>query len=159
MGSITKSYSDPNSSLRERALRYLAQREHSRRELERKLAPHAADPAELQSLLDDLEKRNQLSDRRFAESRARVLSRKYGAARIEHDLRFRGVSNEEAEAAALEARATELDRAREVWRRKYGRLPADRNERARQTRFLLSRGFGTDIVNRILRSEEDQEQC
>lgn len=87
-----------------------------------------------------------------------MLSRKYGAARIEHDLRFHGVSEDEAEAAALEARATEFDRARDVWRRKYGRLPTDRNERARQTRFLLSRGFGADIVNRILRSEEDQDQ-
>ena len=142
-------------SLRERALRLLAQREHSRHELARKLAPHAADADELRSLLDDLERRNHLSDRRFAESRARVLSRKYGSARIEYDLRFRGVSGEEAEAASLEARASELERAREVWRRKYGHTPANLKERARQTRFLLSRGFAADIVNRILRSEDD----
>ncbi len=68
------------------------------------------------------------------------------------------VGHANPEAAAIEARATEFERAREVWRRKYGRAPADRNERARQTRFMLSRGFGADIVNRIFRSEDDQEQ-
>lgn len=142
-------------SLRERALRFLARREHSRRELERKLAPHAEDPAQLQSLLDDLEGKKQLSDRRFAESRARVLSRKYGAARIEHDLRVRGVAGEGAEAAALEARTTEFERAREVWRRKFGQAAANIKERARQARFLQGRGFGIEVINRILRLEDE----
>ena len=141
-------------SLRDRALRFLAQREHSRRELERKLAPHADDPATLQSLLDDLERRNQLSDRRYAEARARMLSRKFGSARIEHDLRAHGVDGEAAEAAALEARATEFDRAREVWRRKFGQAAANIKERARQARFLQSRGFSAEVINRILRGED-----
>jgi regulatory protein len=150
-----KSYSDPNFSLRERALRFLARREHSRRELERKLAPHAESPAELQSLLDDLEGKKQLCDRRYAEGRARVLARKYGAARIEHDLRAHGVAGEAADAAALDARATEFDRAREVWRRKFGQAAANIKERARQARFLQGRGFSAEVINRVLRLEDE----
>jgi len=142
-------------SLRERALGFLARREHSRAELRRKLAPHAESPGQLDALLDDLIQRKLLSEERFAEARAHVLARKFGAARIERDLRARGVSEEQAANASIEARATEFERAREIWRRKFGTLPADLKQRGRQARFLLSRGFSTDVVSRILRHEDD----
>lgn len=142
-------------SLRERALGFLARREHSRAELRRKLAPHAESPAELDALLDDLVQRKFLSETRFAEQRAHVLSRKYGAARIEHDLRARGLSEEQSAAAAGEARATEFERALEIWRRKFGTPASDLKERGRQTRFLLSRGFSAEVIKRILRHREE----
>ena len=138
-------------SLRERALGLLARREHSRAELRRKLAPHADSPEELETLLEDLAQRKFLSESRFAEARVHVLSRKFGAARIEHDLRAKGISEEEAASAARHARSTEFERALEVWRRKFGNPATDLKARARQARFLLGRGFSTDIINRILR--------
>src|SRR3954468_22580807 len=79
--------------LKARALRHLVRREHSRAELERKLAPHAESPQALAAVLDLLVARKHQSDERFAEGRARVLSRKYGAAKIRHDLRARGVAD------------------------------------------------------------------
>lgn len=78
---------DTPAELKARALRHLVRREHSRAELARKLAPHAESPEALESLLDQLLAKKQLSDERFAEGRARTLSRKYGAARIRHDLK------------------------------------------------------------------------
>ena len=63
-------------SLRERALRILVRREYSRLELRRRLLEHAASEEELDALLDTLEQKKQLSDQRYAESRARVLGRK-----------------------------------------------------------------------------------
>lgn len=142
-------------SLRDRALGFLARREHSRAELRRKLVPHAASPEELDALLDDLIQRKLLCEVRFAEARAHVMSRKFGAARIEHDLRVKGISEEGAASAAREARLTEFERALEIWRRKFGTPAPDLNERARQARFLLARGFSTDIINRILRHKDD----
>lgn len=142
-------------SLRERALGLLARREHSRAELRRKLLPHAATPEALDALLEDLIQRKLLSESRFAEARAHVMSRKFGAARIEHDLRARGVSEEGAASAAREARTTEFERALEIWRRKFGIPALDLKERARQARFLLARGFSTDVINRILRHKDD----
>lgn len=142
-------------SLGERALGFLARREHSRTELRRKLAPHAESPEELDALLDDLEKRKLLSESRFAEARAHIMSRKFGAARIEHDLRAKGVSEAEAASAVRDARATEYERALEVWRRKFGRPAEDLTERTRQARFLRARGFGGDVISRILRGVED----
>src|SRR5262252_11189872 len=98
-------------TLRERALRLLARREHSRAELARKLQPHAAPEDDLGALLDELALRKQLSDDRYAESRAHVLSRKFGAARIAQELRAKGVDKGLAEDVAAAARSTEVERA------------------------------------------------
>lgn len=142
-------------SLRERALGFLARREHSRAELRRKLLPHAETPEELDALLDDLIQRKFLSEARFAEARSHVMSRKFGAARIEHDLRAKGISDAEAASAVREARVSEFERALEVWRRKFGTPALDPKQRAREARFLLVRGFSTEVINRILRHRED----
>src|SRR5712691_7628322 len=137
-------------SLRERALRLLARREHSRAELAKKLQVHSRPGDDLEALLDDLSRRKLLSDERYAESRAHALSRKYGAARIAHELRARGLDKGLAELTAKAARATELERAREVWRRKFRVAPRTREERARQMRFLQSRGFSFDTIRAVV---------
>lgn len=144
-------------SLRERALRFLAAREHSRAELQRKLAPHAESAEALDILLDELTEKKQLSDARFAEARSHLLSRKYGASRIAHDLRSKGVSDEEAQAAMTTARATDLERAREVYRRKFRTPPSSREERARCMRFLQSRGFSFDVIKAVMQGQPEEE--
>ncbi len=137
-------------TLRERALRLLARREHSRAELARRLRTYASAAEELETLLEDLSRRRLLSDERYAESRAHSLSRKYGSARIAHELRARGVEKELALAASKVVRETELERAREVWRRKFRDPPRTRGERAKQMRFLQSRGFSFDAIRAVV---------
>jgi len=142
-------------SLRERALVLLARREHTRAELARKLARHAEDAAQVEALLDELERRKLLSEVRYAEARVHVLSRKFGAARIERDLRAKGVSEEMASEAARRAAGTELERARAIWQRKFGFPPKNLRERALQARFMLGRGFSMDTIKRILVGAEE----
>ena len=142
-------------SLRERALRLLARREHSRAELAKKLQVHSRPGDDLEALLDDLSHRKLLSDERYAESRAHALSRKFGAARIAHELRARGLDKDLADKASKTARATELERAREVWRRKFRSAPKTREERARQMRFLQSRGFSFDAIRSVVAGAEE----
>jgi len=137
-------------ALRERALRLLARREHSRAELAGKLRTYASPQEDLEALLEDLSRRRLLCDERYAESRAHALSRKYGAARIAHELRAKGLDKELAEQASGAARATEVDRAREVWRRKFRGAPRTREERAKQMRFLQSRGFSFDAIRAVV---------
>ena len=137
-------------TLRERALRLLAQREHSLAELAGKLRTYAGPGEELETLLEDLSRRGLLSDERYAESRAHALSRKYGAARIAHELRAKGLDKGLAEQTAKAARATEVERAREVWRRKFRVAPTTREERAKQMRFLQSRGFSFDAIRAVV---------
>ena len=142
---------DTPGELRARALRLLARREHSRAELGRKLAPRAASPEALQSLLDSLEQKQQLSNARFASERARVLSRKFGAARIRLDLKSKGVGEEIIDSVALEG---EAGRAAAILARKYRDPAATREEIARRMRFLQQRGFSHDTIRKLLSSED-----
>jgi regulatory protein len=141
--------------LRERALRLLARREHSRTELARKLQAHVRRGDDLEALLDDLSRRKLLSDERYAEARAHALSRKFGAARIARELRAKGLDKGLAEQVSGAARATEVERAREVWRRKFRVAPTTREERARHMRFLQSRGFSFDAIRAAVGGGED----
>ena len=142
---------DTPVELRARALRLLARREHSRAELGRKLSGHAETPEALELLLIDLEKRKQLSDARYAEERVRSLSRKFGAARIRQDLKAKGVDRETIDRISSEG---ELERARGILARKYREPAATREERARRGRFLMSRGFSSDIIRSLLSSRD-----
>jgi len=142
-------------SLRERALRLLARREHSRAELARKLRVHSRPEDDLEGLLEELTRRKLLSDERYAEARAHALARKFGAARIAHELRAKGLDKELAERASTGARASEVERAHEVWRRKFRVAPRTREDRARQMRFLQSRGFSFEAIRAVVGGEED----
>ena len=145
---------EPDSpvELKVRALRFLARREHSRAELERKLEPHAASTEILQGVLGELEGRKLLSNHRFAEGRTRVLARKYGAAKIRQDLRARGVDDATISRLAPE---DELGRARSILERKYREPATTREERAKRSRFLQSRGFSYEIISKLLSSRAE----
>jgi regulatory protein len=148
-----KEVPDTPAELKARALRHLARREHSRLELQRKLAPHAESAEILQGVLGELEGRKLLSDHRFAESRTHVLSRKFGTARIRQDLKSRGVA---ADIVDRLSSGGDLERARAILARKY-RFPADsREELARRARFLQGRGFSAETIYRLIRTLRDE---
>ncbi len=144
-------------SLRERALRLLARREHARAELSRKLAPHAESAEALASVLNDLSARHLLSDERYAEMRLNARATRFGNARLAHELRTQGVADELIDAALAET-DDELTRARDVWQKKYGGKPQaqDAAERNRQLRFLMSRGFSGETIRRVLRGDFEE---
>lgn len=140
-------------SLKGRALRLLSQREHSRVELERKLAPHEEVPGELAKALDDLQARDFINDGRAVDSVVNRRSGKLGSARIQQELAQKGLSGE-AVAEVLEVlKETELARAQAVWRKKFDAPPQDPQERAKQMRFLLTRGFNAEVVRRVVKGE------
>lgn len=146
---------DTPEELRARALRLLARREHSRAELQGKLAPHAESAAAVESLLDALERKKQLSNARYAEVRARQLARKYGAARIRRDLESKGV---DAQIVSAVSDTGDLERARAILERKYRTAATTREERAKRMRFLQSRGFSSDVIRRSMSAREDPER-
>lgn len=143
-------------SLRARALAYLARREHSRVELARKLAPHAADADELRRLLDSLEADRLLSDARFAEVLARSRGERFGVARVKQELRAHQVGDELLQSTVDQLKATEFTRARAIWQRRFGTPAADAAERAKQMRFLAGRGFAESVVRRVVRGTEEE---
>lgn len=141
----------PQLSLKGRALRYLSQREHSRSELERKLARHADDLSEVRGVLDELQRRGFIDHSRVAESVVHRKAAKLGAMRIRQELQAKGLEAPLVAAAVAQLKSTEVDRAREVWRKKFDAPPADATERAKQARFLATRGFPGEVIARVLK--------
>ncbi|MBI5889874.1 MAG: recombination regulator RecX [Nitrosomonadales bacterium] len=152
-----KSQKKPELSLRVRAMRYLARREHSRAELHAKLSPYVQEGEDLDAVLDELEKKNWLSDARAATMLVDSKRSRFGTQRIAHELRQKGIAENLIADAMPQLKETELDAAREVWLRKFGVQPQDQKEKAKQVRFLQSRGFSMDVIFRVLRSDFDIE--
>lgn len=144
-------------SLRARALQYLARREHSRAELHAKLLPLVNEGEDLNTVLDELEKRGWLSDERAATQLVHAKRSRFGTQRIMHELRQRGIAENLIDDALPQLKETELDAAREVWKRKFGTAPQDEKEKAKQVRFLQSRGFGLDVVFKVLRTSDAED--
>lgn len=158
-------------SLQARALGWLAQREQSRSELRRKLlraaqqprdaeAPPADDIAEqVDRLLDALQAQGLLCEERFVESRVRARAAGLGTRRIQIELARHGLKLSAQPLQQL--RDSELQRAAQLWQRKFGAVAQDPRERARQMRFLAGRGFSGEVIRRVLAAgpgARDEEQ-
>ena len=141
-------------SLKGRALRYLAGREHSRAELVRKLAPHEEEPGQIERVLDDLQAKGFLSEERVAASVLRQRAARLGDRRLRQELHTKGLDAQTVAQALELLRGTEPARAREVWQRKFGQVATDPAGRARQMRFLLTRGFAMDVVRRVVQGAD-----
>ena len=142
-------------SLKARAVDLLSRREYSRLELKRRLASFADSEEEVDALLDELAAKHWQSDSRFAEAFANSRGQRYGSRRLAQEMRERGIDRDTIHAAL--AQQDDLATARAIWQRKFGRPPADQQERLKQMRFLASRGFGMDIIQRVLRGQRDDE--
>lgn len=144
-------------SLKGRALRLLSAREHSRAELERKLQPFEEEPGTLAQVLDELHAKGFISEQRVLDSVLHRRSAKLGTQRIRQELQRKGLAPEAVLQAVEQLRATEVERAREVWRKKFGAPPVDAAERAKQMRFLASRGFGGEVIRKVVAGACDDE--
>jgi len=82
-----------------------------------------------------------------------VRRRKFGASRILHELREKGVSDAALENARDQLKAGEVEAARAVWRKKFGSLPRTLAEKAKQARFLAGRGFSAEAVAAVLKGK------
>lgn len=144
-------------SLKGRALKMLAGREHSRKELERKLAPHESEPGQIKTVLDELQARGFIDEQRVIDSLLHRRGPRLGAGRVKQELQAKGLDAERVALAVASLKATEVERARQVWRKKFGVPPADAAQRAKQARFLAARGFGGEAIRRVLSGGFDDE--
>ncbi|WP_343728405.1 recombination regulator RecX [Duganella sp.] len=147
----------PQLSLKARALRFLSLREHSRLELARKLAKYAEEGDDVDALLDLLEQNNWLSQDRFSESLIHRRASRYGNSRIVAELQSHGVHGDALQELKSHLADTELARAHEIWQRKFGAVANDPQERNKQIRFLLQRGFSQRVVQKVIKGAELDE--
>ncbi len=150
-----------SSELRTRALQCLARREYSRAELRARLLQYAGEDsgeisnsAQLEELLDDFMARDWLSDERAAAQGLHTRSTRFGVQRIVHELRLKGIADDLISNAITGLAESEQERACQVWQKKYGIPAVDAKEKARQMRFLQSRGFTLEVIVKVLRQEE-----
>jgi regulatory protein len=153
-GAFATTASKQVPSLKSRALRLLARREHSREELRRKLAPKVEEGEDLDAVLDDLARRGWLSDARFAELTARAKAGRFGPIKLAHYLRSRGVDEESIAAGVRAAGNDGVARLETIWKSRFNTPPANEHDHARQVRFLQGRGFVLEEVLRFLKSLE-----
>lgn len=154
---------DTRSPLEIRALRYLAQREYSRRELEQKLSARkdsgvTAELAELTEVLDRLEQQGFLSEQRMVEQVARTRRSRFGGQRIIHELKAKGIDDHLIDGIRPALKENELEAALNIWRKKFDHPPATREERAKQIRFMMNRGFSMETIQQVL-SQANEENA
>lgn len=147
--------------LKARALRLLASREHSRVELRSKLGGGQEDEQTVEAVLDRLLELGLQSDERYAQAYVRSKGLRFGATRLRHELAQRGIAREIVDATLEQLSGDdgigdEIERAREVWSRKFGTQPQDAKEWARQARFLQARGFSPGVIRQVLKESSDE---
>lgn len=155
-----------------RAIAYLSRREYSQHELKQKLTHAFADAAlshveserapKLDELIDAvleyLAKNNWQSDTRFADNLSKIKGERYGSARVKQTLSQKGLAREIVEEKINELAETEFQRAHEVWQKKFGQLPQNATEYAKQSRFMAYRGFSFDIIKKILKGHFENDE-
>ncbi|MCY7389486.1 MAG: recombination regulator RecX [Burkholderiales bacterium] len=132
------------------ALKLLSRRDFSRSEFINRLTGAEFEKADVEAAADWCHEQGFLNEARFAESTSRRLGTKYGAQRIAHTLRQKGVAEEQVSAAVATLKESELDRAGALWARKFGTVAESADEKSRQIRYLQARGFSFAVVKQVI---------
>ena len=139
--------------LRQKAIALLARREYARSELEQRLVARGGERGEVRMLLETLAAQDLLSDARYARS---MVARRIGSRsrrRIAEELKAAEIAPEHIDAALAETGLDDEATLVALWQRRFGRAPADERDKARQVRFLQSRGFALSAILKLLRRE------
>lgn len=144
------------TAIRIKAMNLLAQREHGSQELSDKLAKaFPGEDEKIKPVILALQNEGLLSDSRFVEACINGRIRKgQGPVRIRAELRQRGIAEELIEEGMRLIDTDWVELARQVRIKKFGGGPLrSYRERAKVTRFLHYRGFGSAEISGCLEQE------
>lgn len=142
---------------RDTALRLLGRREHSARELKSKLRARGVEADSAGEIVDGLAESGWQSDERYAEMLVRSrVGQGHGPQRIEAEMRVAGIGSE-AIRAAMDAAEVDWDEViRRVWERHFRTPATDAQERQKQYRYLMGKGFDSATISRLLKHADDE---
>ena len=151
---LTNNLNKNQLQLKKRALYYLGKRDYSRVELGRKILTDSESlkisKADLELILNELEEKDWLSDDRFSEQFVLSKKRKFGARKIAHELKLRGVSESIISRVLSDIKDDKFLLAKKIWEKKFNQIPITIDEKAKQIRFMQSRGIEVAIIHQIL---------
>jgi len=151
---LTNNLNKNQLQLKKRALYYLGKRDYSRVELGRKILTYSESleisKVDLELILDELEEKDWLSDDRFSEQFVLSKKRKFGARKIAHELKLRGVSESIISRVLSDIKDDKFLLAKKIWEKKFNQIPITIDEKAKQIRFMQSRGIEVAIIHQIL---------
>jgi regulatory protein len=139
-------------SLKAQAVRLLARREYARDDLQQRLIAKGAARDEVVAVLDELSSQGLLSNERFAHALVAQKSGSYSRRSIRGELKRKGVSGDAIEDAIGDAPIEDEAAMLALWQRRFGTPPANDREKARQIRFLQSRGFELSAIFKMLKT-------
>ena len=141
------------------AMNFLALREHSVKELKEKLGRKFSSVELIDEVIAGLIEQSLQSDERFAQSFVAMRQRQgKGSVVIKMELREKGIAPELIARFVDDTDALWSELARDVWFRKFrGAMPADSRERAKQMRFLQSRGFSSRHIQTVFVSTSSDD--
>lgn len=140
----------------QRALGLLTRREHSRKELARKLSARGIEAEEAQDAVDRLAKDGWQDDARFAGFLVRSRANSgYGPVRIRAELGMHGLDRDAIDAALDGYEGDWLDNARDLVRRRYGASLEDPAVRLKAASMLARRGFASEHIRAASRFDPD----
>jgi len=135
----------------------LARREHSIGELERKLSARGLEGEDVHAVIDKLRSEGLQSDERFTEAFVHSrIDRGYGPLRISQELKQRGICNNLISRYLYAEENDWWQRAGKIREKRFGKaIPEDIKDRAKQSRFLQSRGFGGEHIRQLFRAGDE----
>lgn len=140
--------------IKSKAIYFLSRREYAYQELYTKLKKYSEDLDEIKNVLDELKKKGFLSEERYIQSYINSKKDKYGLAKIKYTLKQKTDDVALINNIVKDSDIDELKIAKNLWEKKFcGVKPRDKNEQAKQIRFLQNKGFGFDVINKILKNQ------
>lgn len=144
---------DKPINLKAKAIDFLSRRDYSYSELYNKLKKYSTDLDAIKSVVDEMVSNKYLNEERFIENFIYSKSKKYGSLKVKHLLQAKVSDQELVNDIYQEAEIDELAVARQIWERKFkGEVITNANDRAKQIRFMLSRGFSLDLILKLLKA-------
>ncbi|QPT39902.1 Regulatory protein recX [Oligella ureolytica] len=166
-----------------KAVAILSRRECSEKELRQRLQRYTDDMGAINAVVSRLQRENWQSDERFVESFVQSREQRWGNQKIFHALSQHDLDSEQLSELKEELKDSEYQRAREVWIRRFGdkygvslydtetsgddeflseteqqSFEEQAKEKAKQLRFLASRGFSADVVYKVVNSRGAPEE-
>lgn len=133
-----------------RAMYYLGKQIRSRKEVSTYLARKETEPEVMEAVLDRLEKLGYLNDQYYAERFAAARIKKGGSFRVSMELRGKGISAEDAQAALEQIDPAQEEQSALRYAERALRGETDDKARRRAYAALSRRGYSGELIRRVM---------